>query len=144
MASSQDLDDFEPDDWATQQWLELICDDPLAFSHTTAHMTAAFPLTQPPSLTPDDVLDRLSAAIERKAAAEQEISNCKEVLTLMRAEGLINDSVESDDLKPHLDNTLNLAILNAVKSLQDMEKIEGIATKKQSSSWTAKQLNPKF
>ena len=53
-------------------------------------------LTQPPSLTPDDVLDRLAAAINRKADAEQEISNCKEVLTLMRAEGLINDTVESD------------------------------------------------
>ena len=38
MASSQNLDDFEPDDWATQQWLDLICDDPLAFSHTTAHL----------------------------------------------------------------------------------------------------------
>ena len=52
MASLQDLDDFEPDDWATQQWLDIICDDPLAFSHTTAHLDrcyAANPATKPHS-----------------------------------------------------------------------------------------------
>ena len=107
-------------------------------------LTAAFPLTQPPSLTPDDVLDRLAAAINRKADAEQEISNCKEVLTLMRAEGLINDTVESDDLKLTWTTRSTWQYSNAVKSLQQMEQIEGVATKKQSSSWTAKQLSPKF
>ena len=106
--------------------------------------TAAFPLTHPPSLTPDDVLDRLAAAINRKADAEQEISNCKEVLTLMRAEGLINDTVESEDLKLTWTTRSTWQYSNAVKSLQQMEQIEGVATKKQSSSWTAKQLSPKF
>ena len=106
--------------------------------------TAAFPLTQQPSLTPDDVLDRLAAAINRKADAEQEISNCKEVLTLMRAEGLINDTLESDDLKLTWTTRSTWQYSNAVKSLQQMEQIEGVATKKQSSSWTAKQLSPKF
>ena len=42
MASSPDLDDFEPDDWATQAWLDLICDDPLAFSHTTDHLDRCY------------------------------------------------------------------------------------------------------
>ena len=107
-------------------------------------LTAVMPQTPPPNLTPDDVLDRLAAAINRKADAEQEISNCKEVLTLMRAEGLINDTVESEDLKLVWTTRSTWQYSNAVKSLQDMEKIEGIATKKQSSSWTAKQLNPKF
>ena len=51
------------------------------------------PQTPPPNLTPDDVLDRLAAAIQRKADAEEDIQNCNEVLTLMRAEGLINDCV---------------------------------------------------
>ena len=50
------------------------------------------------SLTADDILDRLALAIKRKADAEAD-QNCKDVLTLMRAEGLINDTVESDDLK---------------------------------------------
>ena len=107
-------------------------------------LTAAFPLTQPPSLNADDVLDRLAAAINRKADAEQEISNCKEVLTLMRAEGLINDTVESPDLKLTWTTRSTWQYSNAVKSLQQMEQIEGVATKKQSSSWTAKQNNPKF
>ena len=102
------------------------------------------PQTPPSSLTPDDVLDRLAAAINRKADAEQEISTCKEVLTIMRAEGLINDIVESDDLKLTWTTRSTWQYSNAVKSLQDMEKIEGIATKKQTSSWTAKQLSPKF
>ena len=102
------------------------------------------PQTPPPNLTPDDVLDRLAAAIQRKAEAEEDIQNCKEVLTLMRAEGLINDTVESDDLKLTWTTRSTWQYSNAVKSLQDMEKIEGIATKKQSSSWTAKQLNPEF
>ena len=105
---------------------------------------AVMPQTPPPSLTPDDVLDRLSAAIERKAAAEQEITNCKEVLTLMRAEGLINDSVQSDDLKLTWTTRSTWQYSPAVKQLQQMEQIEGVATKKQSSSWTAKQLSPKF
>ena len=117
----------------------------LSPSHTPLPtLIAVFPLTHPPSLTPDDVLDRLAAAINRKADAEQEISNCKEVLTLMRAEGLINDTVESDELKLTWTTRSTWQYSNAVKSLQDMEKIEGIATKKQSSSWTAKQLSPKF
>ena len=72
------------------------------------------------------------------------IQNCKDVLTLMRAEGLINDTVESDELKLTWTTRSTWQYSNAVKSLQDMEKIEGIATKKQSSSWTAKQLSPKF
>ena len=42
MASSPDRDDFEPDDWATQAWLDLLCDDPLAFSHTTAHLDRCY------------------------------------------------------------------------------------------------------
>ena len=42
MASSQDLDDFHPDDWATQAWLDLLCDDPLAFSHTTDHLDRCY------------------------------------------------------------------------------------------------------
>ena len=50
MDSSPDPDDFHPDDWATQTWLDLICDDALAFSHTTAHLDrcyAANPATKP-------------------------------------------------------------------------------------------------
>ena len=42
MDSSRDLDDFQPDDWATQAWLDLICDDPLAFSHTTEHLDRCY------------------------------------------------------------------------------------------------------
>ena len=42
MASTPDLDDFDPDDWATQNWLDLICDDPLAFSHTTDHLDRCY------------------------------------------------------------------------------------------------------
>ena len=42
MASSPDRDDFEPDDWATQTWLDLLCDDPLAFSHTTDHLDRCY------------------------------------------------------------------------------------------------------
>ena len=48
----------------------------------------------------------------------------------MRAECLINDTVESDDLKlTALTTRSTCAILNAVKSLQQMEQIEGVATK---------------
>ena len=102
------------------------------------------PQIPPSSLTPDDVLDRLAAAIKRKAEAEEDIQNCKEVLTLMRAEGLINDTLESDDLKLTWTTRSSWVYSAAVKQLQQMEQIEGVATKKQSSSWTAKQNNPKF
>ena len=96
------------------------------------------------SLTADDILDRLALAIKRKADAEADIQNCKDVLTLMRAEGLINDTVESDDLKLTWTTRSTWQYSSAVKQLQQMEQIEGVATKKQSSSWTAKQLSPKF
>ena len=99
---------------------------------------------QQPSLTADDILDRLSTAIAVKAKAEQEIQDCKDVLTLMRAEHLIGDELEHPDLKLTWTTRSSWQYSNAVKSLQDMEKIEGIATKKQSSSWTAKQTTPKF
>ena len=102
------------------------------------------PQIPPPSLNADDVLDRLALAIKRKADAEADIQNCKDVLTLMRAEGLINDTVESDDLKLTWTTRSTWQYSNAVKSLQQMEQIEGVATKKQSSSWTAKQTTPKF
>ena len=39
---SQDLDDFEPDDWATQQWLSSSVMTP-CLSHTTAHLDRCLP-----------------------------------------------------------------------------------------------------
>ena len=106
--------------------------------------TVVFPLTQQANLTADDVLDRLSAAIQRKAEADADIQNCKEVLSLMRAEGLINDTVESDDLKLTWTTRSTWTYSPAVKQLQQMEQVEGLATKKISESWTAKPIKPKF
>ena len=97
-----------------------------------------------PSLTPDDILDRLSAAIKAKQSAEQEIDDCKSVLALMRKEGLINDTIESEDLKLTWTTRSTWQYSAAVKQLQQMEQVEGVATKKTSESWTAKQLSPKF
>ena len=106
--------------------------------------TAVMPSNQPPSLTPDDILDRLATAIAVKAKAEQEIQDCKDVLSLMRKEGLINDTIESEDLKLTWTTRSSWVYSAAVKQLQQMEQIEGVATKKTSESWTAKQNNPKF
>ena len=99
---------------------------------------------QQPSLTADQILDRLSTAIAVKAKAEQEIQDCKDVLALMRKEGLINDTVESPDLKLTWTTRSSWVYSAAVKQLQQLEQIEGVATKKTSESWTAKQTTPKF
>ena len=97
-----------------------------------------------PALTPDDIIDRLTFALKRKADAEADIQNCKEVLTLMRKEGLIGDKLESEELNLVWTTRSTWQYSNAVKQLQQMEQAEGVATKKTSESWTAKPIKPKF
>ena len=97
-----------------------------------------------PALSADDIIDRLIFALKRKADAEADIQNCKEVLTLMRAEHLIGDTLETEELKITWTTRSSWVYSSAIKQAQDMEKAEGIATKKTSESWTVRQNTPKF
>ena len=99
---------------------------------------------QPPSITADVILDRLSTAINIKKKADIEIDECKAILTMMRKEQLIGNEVEHPDLKLTWTTRSSWQYSAAVKELQDMEKIDGIATKKITESWTAKPVTPKF
>ena len=102
------------------------------------------PQTENQPLTPDDILDRLEAAIARKSDAEQEIEECKTCLALMRKEGLIGNTVQTDSLKLSWQTRSSWTYSAAIKTAQQMEQVEGLATKKESASWTVRRTTPTF
>jgi hypothetical protein len=57
-------------------------------------------------------------------------------------EGLIPDSVSHDGISAKIQQRKTWQYSPAIKELQDMEQVEGIATQKVSSSWIVRFSNP--
>ena len=97
---------------------------------------------QPSNPTPDDILDRLSAAMQRKADAEVDIDTCKHILTTMRAEGFIGDCLEHEDFKVTWSTRSSWKYSPAIKQAQQMEQVDGTATKSTNEFWTLRSTKP--
>jgi hypothetical protein len=66
----------------------------------------------------------------------------KEHLQDLFEEGLIPDNVSHDGINAKIQQRKTWQYSPAIKELQDMEQVEGIATQKVSSSWTVRFSNP--
>ena len=83
-----------------------------------------------PPLTADDIVDLLAKAITRKSEAEEEIATLREMLALLRKEGVIGDELSHPELTLKWQTRSSWVYSPAVKQAQQMEQAEGIATKK--------------
>ena len=89
-------------------------------------------------LKPDDLMDLLAKAITREAEAKEDIATIRDMLAVMRKEGLIGDELSSPELTLKWQTRSTWQYSAAIKSAQDMEKLEGIATQKTSEGWVTR------
>ncbi len=86
----------------------------------------------------DDLLDELARACRQKQDAEHRIESIKSDLAAMRADGVIGDQLSSPQLSLTWMTRKSWVYSPAIKTAQDLEKLEGTATQRESSSWTIK------
>ena len=96
-------------------------------------------------LSPDDILDLLAKAIIRKSEAEEDISTLREMLALLRKQGIIGDELSHPELTLKWQTRSSWVYSPAVKQVQQMEQAEGVATKKTSEGWVVRKTpSPQF
>ena len=95
-------------------------------------------------LKPDDLMDLLAKAITREAEAKEDIATIRDMLAVMRKEGLIGDEMDHPAFTLKWQSRSTWVYSNAVKELQGLEKIDGSATKKTSEGWTARPVKPQL
>jgi hypothetical protein len=89
-------------------------------------------------LKPDDLMDLLAKAITREAEAKEDIATIRDMLAVMRKEGLIGDELSSPELTLKWQTRSTWQYSSAIKTAQDLEKLEGIATQKTSEGWVTR------
>jgi hypothetical protein len=101
--------------------------------------------TTSPELAPHDHVALIRQATALQAAIKSmqlELDACKAQLNLLHNDGSIPDKLST----PYGTATLTTRVTHqysaAVKQLQEMEILEGIAIKKVSSSWTIRPATP--
>ena len=96
-------------------------------------------------LSPDDILDLLAKAIIRKSQAEEDISTLREMLALLRKQGIIGDELSHPELTLKWQTRSSWVYSPAVKQVQQMEQAEGVATKKTTEGWVVRKApSPQF
>lgn len=96
-------------------------------------------------LTPDDIVDLLATKISQKQDLEEDISTLREMLAILRKEGVIGDELSHPELTLKWQTRSSWVYSPAVKQLQQMEQAEGVATKKTSEGWVARKIpSPSF
>ena len=95
-------------------------------------------IKNPESLTPDDVLNRLAEINKRQADDAEDKKILLGMLTIFRKEGTIGDTVEHPEFTIKWQSRATWVYSPAIKSAQDMEKLEGIATKKTTEGWVTR------
>lgn len=88
------------------------------------------------SPTSDDLLDQLASAYRTQRKAADTIEGIKAQLAAMRADGVIGDELSHPALNLKWVSRTSWVYSPAVRQTQDFEKLEGLATKRTTSSWT--------
>lgn len=86
--------------------------------------------------TSDDLLDELAAAYKAQRAASDTIESIKAQLASMHADGIVGDELSHPALNLKWVSRTSWVYSPAVRQTQDFEKLEGLATKRVTSSWT--------
>jgi hypothetical protein len=89
-------------------------------------------------LTADDLLDLLAKAINREAEAKEDIATIRDMLAVLRKEGVIGDELSSPELTLKWQTRSTWQYSAAIKTAQDLEKVEGIATQKTTEGWVTR------
>lgn len=95
------------------------------------------------TLSPEDLIRIAIIAQSTVATTKLLIDNIKQRLNGLRDLGLVEDKVLSPVGTASFQVRETWQYTPAVKELQDMEILEGLATKKTSTSWTIRAIKPK-
>ena len=116
-------------------------------SKPPASITSTGATTSTPLSTPTDCLEDLSPdqliylATQTQSSIKELttfLDNIRSRLTNFRDLGIIDDKLSTDYGSATLVTRTSWTYSSAVKELQELEQLEGIATKKTSASWTIK------
>ena len=92
--------------------------------------------------TPENLVAFISAEMAQIKASQERIENWKAELQQLYDDGTITDKLSTPYGSATLTTRSSWAYSSAVKQLQELEQIEGVATKKTSSSWTIRPATP--
>lgn len=95
------------------------------------------------TMSPEDLIQIAVIAQGTIAATKLLLDNIKQRLNGLRDLGLVEDKVLSPVGTASFQVRETWQYTPAVKELQDMEILEGLATKKTSASWTIRAIKPK-
>ena len=95
------------------------------------------------TMSPEDLIYLAVNAQGAIAATKLFLDNIKERLNSLREVGLVENKVLSPAGTATFQVRETWQYTPAVKELQDMEVLEGLATKKTSTSWTIRAIKPK-
>ena len=95
------------------------------------------------TMSPEDLIYLAVNAQGTIAATKLFLDHIKERLSNLREVGLVEDKVLSPAGTASFQVRETWQYTPAVKELQDMEVLEGLATKKTSTSWTIRAIKPK-
>ena len=102
--------------------------------------TTSTPLTTSPAVA--TLLISIREAQCEIAELEALITEHKAHLQDLFDEGLITDTVSHDGITAKIQQRKTWQYSSAIKELQDMEQVEGVATQKVTSSWTVRFSSP--
>lgn len=86
--------------------------------------------------TPETLVGYITTALAQIKAIQSDIEGWKAELTAHHEAGTIPDKLSTPFGTATLTQRTTWAYSSAVRQLQELEQLEGVATKKLSSSWT--------
>jgi cell division septum initiation protein DivIVA len=89
-----------------------------------------------------DIVDAIVGFQNEIKRLQTDVDQLKARLVALHQEGLIPDKLNAVYGSATLTTRTSWAYSAAVKQLQEMEQLEGVATKKTSSSWTIRPATP--
>jgi len=98
--------------------------------------------TLPNTTTPEALVRQITALQAAIKSMQAELDECKAGLQAHYDNGDITDKLSTPYGSATLTQRSSWAYSPAVKHLQELEQLEGIATKKVSSSWTIRPVTP--
>ena len=98
--------------------------------------------TQLKTTSPEALVRQITALQGAIKSMQAELDECKAGLQAHYDNGDIPDKLSTPYGSATLTTRTSWAYSSAVKQLQEMEQLEGVATKKLSSSWTIRPATP--
>ena len=92
--------------------------------------------------TPDQLVAYITSAQSEIKLLQQAIDSWKSHLSRLHDEGTIPDKLSTPHGTATLTSRSTWTYSTAVKQLQELEQLDGLATKKTSTSWTVKAATP--